>query len=270
MSLISGLYFRGDPKQKPKQWGPLSSVHSYIIDRCRFIGAPNLFMYSAFWENAGSTTIDLKNNRVLNFSNHSWQKGSVLFNNTTLISEMTGPYGTGSISYGCMLKFSTTDAINRHVFNIGLPTANNMTYMICLSGRIKFGAWGFDTLSDGIFADNKWHSVFVIYNGLNFKLYVDGVSIKESIAYSSLNISAAPIVLGNYRLGGSYYYSGYMDSPWCFDGAVSEYVVEFLNENPYYLIQPPTFRTYFDFGSIAPSISCNLLAAAAQATRIIQ
>jgi hypothetical protein len=109
-----------------------------------------------------------------------------------IVSGSNGPSGTGAISYGAWIIIgSDVSASNHHVFNIGTAVSTNMSHMIVQTNKIKYGAWGFDNVSTNTYADGNWHHVMVVYTGALYRLYVDGVNVNSSAAYSSPNIAAA-------------------------------------------------------------------------------
>ena len=118
--------------------------------------------------------------------------------------------GTGAISYGAWIKTTQTGQ-NKHIFNIGAATANNMAHMMLYDGTIKYGAWGTDLYSGLTYNDGKWHYIMVVYNTTQFLLYVDGSLENPADNYSSLNITAQPLYLGEYNGGGNYYFQGFID-----------------------------------------------------------
>lgn len=65
MSLIVGQHYRGDLKQKPKQWGSVSMVSAAMrdnADRIYNIDYEKIILYAPFWENAGLPRDYISNN----------------------------------------------------------------------------------------------------------------------------------------------------------------------------------------------------------------
>lgn len=240
------------PDIKPPMWGPLDAVQYAVRENAERmeIDPASIFLYAPFWEGAGLTTVNVGSSGNIALTAPAWQPSGIEFNGTSTlgITSGNGPSGTGAISYGFRFASTKTDGVNRHIFNIGLAATNNMTHAITYEGKIKFGAWGFDNITSAVWCDGKVHHVCIVYDGTKYLLYVDGAFVQQSSDYSSLNIAAATIYIGEYRGGGSFYFNGLLDIPFIVRAKLTPDQIAKFNATPYALLMP-VVRPVYSFGA---------------------
>lgn len=250
MSLIVGQYYRGNPKQKPKQWGSASAVFSNAKELLHKIGITHeLSSFIPFW---GPSFIDYVSYNSANLyygsfkhSGISPDSGNVNFN--LMLGSSIYVNTTGFTDF---LVFTPTSYTRENPGIWRSGTSSSGTSFHIFQGA-SLRPWVMISGTDNI---KPTSGASLVYN----KQQVVSVSIKagESVKYflcGALEYTgslAGSVTFDIYHLLRQYYnydhfkgsYSFFMS----FDGKLHDDQVMFLQDNLFYLLQPPTFRTYFD------------------------
>jgi len=272
MSLIVGQYYRGDPKQKPKQWGPVSTVQSEVFYKTTKLGIDpaHLVLYNPCWNGGnqynygyvptiGTNTNAQYTNNKLNFNainsnlNYGSNPGLNNLPALTIITQMT-PLGGGENGYGCIYEKSNTDTsgarfrttdINALHFRADYSSADLRKYTTnsayTLGSKYTFTlTWDGSPNSNGV------------------AIYIDGTEesyiVDENGSGDRVSDASNDLIIGQ-RTDGDRTIDADMDYIMVFSSVLTIDQQLFIYENPYYLIQPPTFRTYFDLAETGTTLS---------------
>lgn len=260
MALISGQYYRGNPKQKPKQWGSASDVFSNAKELLHKIGITHeLSSFIPFW---GPSFIDYVSYNSANLYYGFFEHSGI------------SPYDS-DINFNLMLgsRIYVNTTVGFTDFLVFTPTSHTGT---------NPGIWRSGTGSNG--------TSFHIFQGSTLRPWVrisgtDNIkpTSGDSLVYNKQQVVSASIKAGEsvkYFLCGALEYTGslagsatfdiyhllrqYIDYEhfkgsysffMSFDGKLHDNQVMFLQDNLFYLLQPPTFRTYFDLSTEPPAES---------------
>lgn len=193
---------------------------------------------------ATSNSLDLDDGATLTYSETGVFDDAIAFSSDWLeTSGNSGISGAGDISYGGWVLTATNDGTNDHIFNIGTASTNRMSHMILNSASIKFGAWGFDTISSTDINGVVFVHCVVIYGGSNYKLYIDGNLDTTSGAYSSLNIADDDLDIGRYT-GGAFYFTGTLDELFIYQAEMDSTDVNDVMDNGLSQAAAGVIKTY--------------------------
>ena len=173
MSLISGAYFRGDPKIKPEAWGPAEDVQAAIFENAGRIGIDPALIAIAMplWERTGSIAYNYGNsNQHGVLSNALFSSAGVsIGSSASRIVVPTAGLSTskGSLFFTCTPNWSQYDNVIHYLFDSygganerfliykSNSTANNETLLFSQTiprGAISYG-----------FAAQRDYSFTVVY-----------------------------------------------------------------------------------------------------------
>ncbi len=96
---------------------------------------------------------------------------------------------------------------------------------------IRGGSLSWDKCESDILQINQWQHIVCTYNNSEMKVYVNGVLKNKLAINGAINISTAPLIIGNYN-GGNSWFNGKIDEVRLYNRAITEEeVVKFYNFN---------------------------------------
>lgn len=258
MSLIVGQYYRGNPKQKPKQWGSYNGVQSVLKNRLENAGIPTPVFYYPFWEMAGKFRDIISGLHGGDFSGElGWEENGVHVSNIS-----TPGYSTLNNSFSASdntpwtiaLTFKSKSNNQTKVILAGYNNSVSYGYLARYPGskfRIRFvTAIDFTTITNFY----NVTTIIITCNGSktnNITAYQDGVlkDVKTS-ASTAFDLNMIGTSNTTYTAENDIIYQL---SAW--DSCLTYSQVSLFSNNVFYYIQPPTFRTYFDLSTEPPAES---------------
>ena len=264
MSLIVGQYYRGNPKQKPKQWGSVSTVQATVFNNAEKIGInpSNIPIAIPFWELAGNIPYNYGQlgNPTLTGS-YNWQDDGLRLNYSDGL--LTIPYGESLINntaatavFGVLINKNAelgSDALNivNSLFGKGIYSYASLTPSYYKRAVIRIFGTSTDSTTSIVNSpvDTKLNFCFSWDRGYAETLLKgqDFFDRKTEEAYTDIIPTTGTT---DVQIGGS------GDAVFNMLCVVNDTVnSDFLIDNPYYLFQPPTFRTYFDLAEAGTTLS---------------
>ena len=262
MSLISGLYFSGNSKQKPKQWGDSSFVSSVVADRMEaWYGIPwdSIVLIMPIWGPGKQRDYSKNNINLINSPTPPvFDDNALLFSGSQYIQcEQHSDLDTrGKSEFSILVSFK--------------PTVSGYTGRILTWDAGSSEAYFMDAdLAGAHTFYTRFHSDTLAYVVRSWSLkhnYTLGLCVDKNL--NSMRYDDRTYAFGSVTSLGSHSSSfgtqrlwiGANDSTGNFlYGALSQIIIshkhfgidiyDSFNDNPYGLWQPPTFRTYFDFAT---------------------
>lgn len=271
MSLIVGQYYRGNSKQKPEQWGPVShcesAVRSYFED---VLGECCPTAYTPFWDNAGqSPTVFFTSNITtagpvwvhngLSFDGNDdtayFSSGGDLTPNNQLSVFVHGklltlPTGNEGLVSKYVGRNSSGTYIDERSWGLLLTSAGNIRSVYSTTGANE-ATYVVDNTKETISTGDTFSAGLVWEASTRSDTY-NLISKVSGTPAGSIHTSSYPVQIGN-----TYHEIGFPDAASTIINALfysviialsaySDNTLYTLADNPYAAIKPPTFRTYFD------------------------
>lgn len=262
MSLVSGLYFRGDPKQKPKQWGPASLVQTAFLGACEklCINHQHIIFACPMWEKAGikhynyAPKTNVQTIAVTGTAG-TWEKEKFFLNSTSSYRTYYD-FSSGIITQSPKTISFLYDKSKDSNESKSLTYANYYFYCntsVDESDEVSFRIANGALEATGI---NLTDITAIALTWTNLGVDVRGY-VNSQIVYEKTGLAARNYYPRFYLPGNTSDTHGAYENFLCVDDVLNHDTIYALQENPWQLWQPPTFRTYFDIaGDGVISASC--------------
>lgn len=266
MSLIVGQYYRGDPKQKPKQWGSDSAVQSALYSNLKKLGIdPSVVALACpLW--CPGNQHDYANNLNGVSSGVNYYHGGQYFTTDNTITFAPNSAINNPDKFTIFIRLNQFDIVYADTIftkaiwyaKVMSASSRRIAFTIDLFGTDISRLYSYqpkNTLDNLVFQWTGEHNLPANLGVLNF--YRNGVlqtpdSTTAVTGGSTTNDdSSHDLVIGNLT-------TSFMDQFVFFRDALTFEQIESLNDNPWQLWQPPIFRAYFDLaesGVISGSVT---------------
>jgi|GEM_PF-6607912 len=275
-------FLRGLWKQRPKQWGPGSLVEHSVVNNCEQMGmlGGNIIAYYPMWEFVGDARSVISGVPYTTMSVAAGDWGFDGFGNAVDDSLLQNPSfvtNTNGLSKLSIVALVTLHSVVTEASTI-FKADNSISAGIqdSSSGTVRnllgtTGVNGWTAANDFSFGEIKTKQQVMLgftWDGDNLRhIYNDRMSPSYVVNGTITDSAVTTYVL--YNPGKSVYLNATISSLLVYNGYLSNGQVSYLYDNPYALIQPPTFRTYFIPSGDIPTFNLAALNAS-KPTRIIQ
>lgn len=256
MSLISGLYYCGNPKQKPKQWGPFSTVRSVLRDRLEHLGISyeDVAIAIPVWESTGGIARSYGPSPYDLPVNH-WYGQSIFHGASETI---TGPAIQIILkpfwSIFLDVKYrGVTSVDSAQLIEVGGVSGGDYFRMGSFYGAIRtmhYNNYAGIGLYVAGFSNDQFSYVYTVRSNTDHRVFIDGVNAASD---TTTSIGQGDSWRTDFK------FTSDSDNDWLINQIIVFYIslsdtqIADLTDRPWQLWQPPTFRTYFDLSTDPPA-----------------
>jgi hypothetical protein len=248
--------------QKPKQWGPLSSVRAAVFRNAEALGidADSVIGLWAMWEGAGLSR-NVISGSELSAGDGVWANDGLLLTNTTyydrsIDTEVNKLAGSGTF-WAYVNPLELTGSTSQEF----LFCARNDRYYLDItrglpSVRISSESARSATVLGGILPDGVSFDSALTWDDSTYHGYYNGLSFYDGFSPSLTTPTSGNI--GGYisDIGTNYIFNGIFHTGVIFASKLHPAQISQLHEAPYLLLQPNPTPLIFDFGAVlTPTIS---------------
>jgi hypothetical protein len=248
---------RFDPRIKPPQWGPVSSVQAAVRHNCQRLGLPLPTGYWPMWENAGSYAHDLISGHASELKNGAdWVSGGVEFDATT--EHIHGPNGGTLLNSAgtILIGYRQTNTPGTHYYWLALDD-DWAEFSLYYNASVDLDFYinsteGTLSTDPPPWIDGSFHNMGVSwdesYSGGHRWAYDDGSvfsDIPSDIIWDASGVDDHDLRIGGRESGATRYAGGIYYYFAVFGERLTDDQIALLHEQPYALIQPVARTRYF-------------------------
>lgn len=247
------IYLRKKWKQKPPAWGPASAVSAVSCDRVQKlydIKRKNIKLLLPHWGPGDQVSYDPASNTAIN-TNGIYSKQSLDF---TALDAILNPPATAVESWyngndaTFISKFNIPDVYTYYYpFFIGIGTLAYLE-MRFISGthesHIKVGS-AYNTIKTNLINGNHQYAIRTTAGTIDLFNARDEVTWETEGITSTSWPTNTPSAISFFSKVDKKYGIRDIKYTYLFDESISNDIIKQINDNPFEIFQPPTFRTYF-------------------------